>query len=824
MLNRISKSTSEFGQITATDVFGLLETNQNGLSTDQVNQRRAIFGLNQIQINKADALQVLFRQLNNPILWLLSFALLISALLGDSTNALIIVVIVLMSIAMGFLTEYRAEKAIEDLHSRITHHATVLRDGKVVSILNSELVPGDVVKLRIGSVVPADMRLFEVDGLECDESIITGESLPVAKDAKSANMALMGTVVRIGSGTGVVCNTAGSTEFGRIAEALSDRPPLTNFQIGLKQFSIFLLKLAIAITSTVLIGNLFLKRSIIESVLYSLALAVGMTPQLLPAIVSTALAMGSKQLAKQGVLIKRLISIEDLGDLDVIITDKTGTLTSGNVSYESSYPVGDTDPISYGLLATDGDFDEIKKSFEGLSPLDSALWISQNTKFPADVRKIAELAFDHNRRRSSSLIDLQSKRILVTKGSPDEVIKCCKNITNAEVSLLNSLYQQGARVIAVAFKDGTGLSAVKITDENELNLIGFLTFSDPPKADVEKSLINLQQMGIEIKLATGDSLEVSQTVCEKVGLPVKGTMLGSELEKFGDEELAVRAIETTIFARVSPEQKARIIIALKSMDKSIGFLGDGVNDAIALHDADVGVSVDSATDVAKDAADVVLLEKDLGVLANGIRLGRRVFNNTMKYIFMATSADFGNLISASIGSLFLPFLPMLPTQLMLQDLLYDSSQLAIPTDNVDNEQVAKPSHWNILFIRRFMLVFGLASSIFDFITFAFLLWFLHAKQVEFNSGWFIESLATATLVVLVIRTRRVPFFTSRPSKQLLLALVGVNVIAFLITISPFAKDLGFRSLPLMFYFVLGLIVISYLGLVELAKKRLFHQV
>lgn len=789
-----------------------------GLSPSQVIELQKKFGKNEVAGHKTRGYLVLLRQLKNPILWLLGGALIISALLGDTTNALIISVIVSISIGLGFLTEYRAERAVEDLHSRIKHHATVIRDGVPISIETTELVPGDLVQLRTGSVVPADVTLLSSQAIECDESIITGESLPVQKDVKDT--LLMGTVVRTGAGLGEVTAIGGDTEFGRIAAQLGRRAPETNFQIGLKNFSIFLLRIAISITIMVIVGNIYLKRPIIESILYALALAVGMTPQLLPAIVSTALAMGSRRLTRAGVLVKRLVSIEDLGDVDILLTDKTGTLTSGSIEFEAAYPVGESNPIAKGLLATESDYAIARQSTTGLSPIDAALWSSQSTHLPLGATKIASIPFDHARRRTSALVQIGDEYQLIVKGSSEEVLALCGQISPTAHSLLESLYRQGARVIAVASKKVDAHTTISAADEADLALDGFLAFTDPIKEDARDSLEHLRELGIEVKVATGDSAEVAVTTCEKVGLDVKGVLVGKEIDSLSDHDLANKVREATIFARVSPEQKARILAALRTNDTSVAFLGDGVNDAIALHDADVGISVDSATDVARDAADVVLLKKDLGILADGIREGRRVFSNTMKYILMATSADFGNLVSASLGSLILPFLPMLPTQVLLQDLLYDTSQLAIPSDRVDREQVMKPSHWNMATIRRFMLIFGLASSIFDFATFALLLWVLKAGEAEFHTGWFIESLATATLVVLVIRTRRVPFFKSTPAKSLLFALLGVNALAFGLTMSPFATDLGLKALPLEFYGALAVMVIAYLSLVEWAKRFL----
>ena len=797
---------------------------RSGLTSAEVLKLQALYGPNQVSPHKTSPLTVLLRQLNNPILWLLSGALLISGLLGDLTNASMIFAIVALSICLGFWTEYRAEKASEDLHSRIKHHATVIRDGITKSVFISELVPGDLVKLTIGSVVPADLELFQVDGLECDESVITGESLPVAKSTSNqdSKQALMGTVVRIGTGAGIVTRTGANTEFGKIAGALGNKEPETNFQLGLKDFSIYLLRIAMLIILVVVIGNLYLKRPLIESLLYALALAVGMTPQLLPAIVSTALAMGSHKLARNGVLIKRLVSIEDLGDVDILLTDKTGTLTIGEITYESSYQTAHVDPEIYGLLAIDSDYSEAKESDAGLSQLDKALWAAASIKFPKNVSKLGTIPFDHNRRITSVLVELNNTYKIISKGAPEDIINRCVGLTDIEKSLLDSIYAQGVRVIAVAERNVLENSHFSSADEKDLSLIGFLTFSDPAKPEIRESISELQALGIEVKIATGDSLQTTEHLCASIGLEISGSITGKELEALTDEQLRVKVSTTSIFARVSPEQKARVLAAIRANGKSIAYLGDGVNDAIALHDADVGISVDSAVDVAKDAADVLLLKKDIGLLATGVREGRQVFSNTMKYIFMAASADFGNMFSASIGSLILPFLPMLPLQVLLQDLMYDSSQLSIPNDRVDREQVVRPSHWDLRQIKRFMLVFGLASSIFDFLTFGLLLGILHAKEAEFHTGWFIESLATATIVVLAIRTRRVPFIKSTPSKGLLFSIIGINALAVILTYLPISDDLGLVPLPGKFYLALFSMVILYVILVELAKGRLFR--
>lgn len=804
-----------------------------GLSTAEANRRLIRFGPNAIHTHHFTLLGLLGRQFKNPILILLAVAAAVAAALGDAGNATVIAVILTISVGLGLTTEYRAERASADLQARTTHRATVYRDGSPTQLDVTLLVPGDVVRLAIGSVIPADLVLHQVEDLECDESIVTGESLPVAKAVGDG--ALMGTVVRAGSGLGEVVRTGGDTEFGIIAQRLSDRAPETDFQRGLRGFSVFLLWIAIAQAVLVIGASALMGKNLIEAVLFALALAVGMTPQLLPAIVSTALALGSRQLAKDGVLVKRLVSIEDLGDLDVLITDKTGTLTAGAVAFESMVRFDSTDaelspalsdPVLLGMLATDADYSEAANSTAGLNALDAALWGSDAglklIERASSSHRIDSLPFDHERRIASSLVEIGGQRVLVAKGSPEDLLDRCNAVSQQQRKQLSALYAAGSRVIAVATRPLPAADKLAPADETSLTLRGFLEFADPIKPDVSQSLKQLADLGIEVKIATGDSAEVAAAVCARVGITMASVLTGKDIEALDDQALARAVINTTVFARVSPEQKARILRALRVDGKAVGFLGDGVNDAIALHDADVGISVDSATDVAKDAADVVLLQKDLGVLATGVRQGRRVFNNTMKYVLMGTAGDFGNMISAAIGSMILPFLPMAPSQILLQDLLYDTSQLTIPTDRVDAEQTARPSHWRIRFIGKFMLVFGLASSVFDFATFGLMLFVFHARVSEFQTGWFMESLATATLIVFAIRTRRAPFFRSRPSVGLM-ASVGLVVLAgILLTYLPVGAAFGFNALPAPFFLALLGMIAAYLVLVELAKRFMFR--
>ena len=813
-------------------VFAKLKSTSSGLTSAEARRRLAQFGANALRTHHARGFMVLLRQLKNPILILLASTVLVSAYLGDLANSLVIVAILVMSVGLGFFTEYRAEKASEALHSRVHHRVLVRRDGHLVEVDVVELVPGDIVSLKLGSVVPADIRLLEVVEFECDESIITGESVPVSKQVAAvasnsgmlnlASAALMGTVVHSGSALGVVVQTGAQTEFGKIALQLGNRQPETDFQKGLRKFSVFLLWVALALTSLIFVGNLLLNRPLIESLMFSLAIAVGMTPQLLPAVVSTGLALGSKRLAAIGVMVKQLVSIEDLGDIDILVTDKTGTLTDGRLGFAGAVNIGTKDVKLLGLLAVESDYARHSTDASGLSPLDAALWSQLEPGMLSGYARLSQLPFNHETRMSSALVrSPNGETLLITKGSAEDVLARCTDVPPSFQATLDAEYANGSRVVAVATRAATDSNKIADADVAGLTVNGLLVFTDPPKVSAAESLQELARLGIRVKIATGDNAAVAEKVCRDLGLEVGETLTGAQIDLFTEEELPQRVLEASIFARVSPDQKARIIRALRGRGLSVGFLGDGVNDAIALHDADVGISVDSGADVAKDAANVVLLEKNLGVLAAGVREGRRTFSNTMKYVFMGTSGDFGNMFSASIGSVALNFLPMLPSQVLLNDMLYDSSQLAIPSDRVDEEQIAKPSHWDIKMIRRFMLVFGPISSIFDFATFALMLLVFHAGESEFQSGWFIESLATETLIVFAVRTRRVPFFKSIPSRGLAFSVLSVVAIGAYLPYSPIAGVLGFSPLPAPFFLALMAMIAIYLWLVETAKRRFF---
>ncbi|CAN7498934.1 magnesium-translocating P-type ATPase [Arthrobacter sp. LjRoot78] len=825
-------------QLPVEEVLDQLESGSGGLASGEAAKRLAAVGPNAVRTHQASGWSVLGRQLGSPILILLAITAGLSLFLGDATNSIVIGVILLVSVGLGFTNEFRAERAAEALHSRVTHLAAVLRDGTMDEVGVTALVPGDVVHLAIGAIIPADIRLLTAKDLLCDESILTGESLPVSKDpapvtgavalADLTSCVFMGTVIQSGSCTGVVVATGGRAEFGRIALGLGERQPQTEFQLGLKRFSYLLLQVALVLTSLIFIANLLLQRPVIESLLFSLAIAVGITPQLLPAVVSTSLATGTRQLAKRKVLVKRLVCIEDLGDMDVLVTDKTGTLTEGRISFTAALPAREgVSPgalLTLGLLATEADYAEAKVSMVGLNPLDTALWASADAAGfqPDRYERLDVIDFDHLRRRTSVLVSMDGGAArMVTKGSPEDVLALCVDIPAGVQAMLDEQFNAGSRVVAVASRPAGGMAAIEPSDEQDLVLEGLLVFLDRPKANARASLDQLEALGITVKIATGDNAKVAEKVCDELGVLSGGTLTGAEVENLSDAELAAAAREASIFARVSPEQKARIIRLLRQSGGSVGFMGDGVNDALALHAADIGISVDSATDVAKDAADVVLLDKDLGVLAEGVMEGRRIFANTIKYVLMGTSSNFGNMFSAATASVVLSFLPMLPGQILLNNLLYDTGQLAIPGDRVDKEQLLAPSHWNIGFIRRFMFLFGPISSLFDFATFALMLFAFNAVPGEFRAGWFIESIATQTLIIFAIRTRRVPFLRSRPSAGLLGASLGVVALGVFLPLSPLAGVLGFDPLPTPFFLALLGMTVVYLVMVEFAKRWFF---
>ncbi len=821
------------------EVLARLNASRDGLTSSEAARRLATFGPNALHGHTAGPLDVLIGQLKNPLLLLLAATAIIALALRDRTDAVIILGIVVLSVGLGFVNEYRSVRAIAELRAQVRRTARALRDGEASSVDATALVPGDVVTLDVGDIVPADLRLLEAQGLACDEAMLTGESLPVDKSVAAGpagasatlrSCAMMGTVVRAGSARGVVVGTGADTEFGSIAARVGAALPETAFQQGLRAFSGLLVWITASVTSVVFVVNSVVHHSVLESLLFALAIAVSLTPQLLPAIVTVSLATGARRMAKRSVLVKRLVSIEDLGNMAVLFTDKTGTLTEGRVTFTAALDAAGTDSsevLRLALLCTAaGGGGTVATHGSVTGALDAALWASP-AAHGTDAgrwRRIAEAPFDYERRLMSVLVDDGTQRLLVTKGAPESVLTRCKTVDPGFQALLTAQFAAGARVIAVARREAPGAETVGPADEKDFVMAGVLVFVDPPKADAAASIARLERLGIAVKVITGDNELVAQKVCRDLAIPAGATLTGTALEGMNDAELTAALAETTIFARVSPQQKARLIALQRAAGADVGFLGDGVNDAVALHDADVGISVESAADVAKDAADIVLVTKDLGILADGVVEGRRIFTNTIKYVLMGTSSNFGNMLSTAAGSMFLPFLPLLPSQILLNNLLYDVSEMTIPTDNVDEEQLHRPAHWDMRLIRRFMMVFGPINAFMDFSIFAVMLLAFHAGPALFRSGFFVESFITQTLIIFAIRTRRVPFFRSRASRPLALTTIAVAIAGAGLPFVPVVGTFfGFVPLPPAYFGLLAGLVAAYLVFVETAKTWFFRR-
>jgi Mg2+-importing ATPase len=850
----VKPATPSFGidrsaALSDADAMKALGAEPGGLSSAEVATRLARDGPNELRRAGRTWLAILATQLKSPLLGLLVVAATVSVAVGERVDGGIILGIMALSVGLAFFNESRSERTLALLREQTGRRATVLRDGTSREIAAVGLVSGDICLLQIGDVVPADLRLLEADELTVDESTLTGEAYPAHKrvdptddpaGSVHGNCAYMGTIVRSGRGLGLVAATGAATRLGGVAGGLQEHQPPTDFQRGLSSFAGLLAWVTGGLTVFIFIANAALGKPFLDALLFSLAIAVGLTPQLLPAIVTVSLSTGARRLAAKSVLVKRLVSIEDLGNADVLFTDKTGTLTEGEIKLrEAVDPTGSSAPalVRLGLLCSELHFEHGDTPLA--NTLDLAIWRSLE---PGVARAelaaspgLAALPFTFERRRTSIIVETDGRRRLLCKGAAEEVLARCgtarigdttcplADVRKQVDATLSGLLDAGHRVLALAERPVETETSYGEDDEEGLELRGFLVFADPPKADAAESVARLQRLGIELKVLTGDHERTAAHVCTEIGLPVKGVVHGVNLAGVGPQELGRLVAGATIFARVSPEQKAALVAAEQRNGNDVAFLGDGVNDAVALHTADVGISVETAVDVAKEAADVVLLEKDLGVLADGVVEGRRIFANTMKYVLMGTSSNFGNMFSAAGASLFLSFLPMLPSQILLNNLLYDTSELTIPTDNVDEELLQRPEHWDIGFIRRFMVFFGPISSLYDFMTFGVMLWVFHANASLFRSGWFVESLATQALVVFIIRTRRVPFFHSRPSRPLLVTTVAVALVGLGLPYSPVAHTLGFRSLPPLFLGILVAMTATYLTLAEIGKAYFYRR-
>ena len=811
-----------------------------GLTSREARARLARAGPNEPGAGAGRSLAVeLLLLLLNPLTVILLVASAVSVAVGERLDAAIIAIIVAMSVLLNFLQTYRSRRAADRLRAAVAPTATVLRDGVWAEIPRRNVVPGDLVHLAAGDLVPADARLLESRDLHVHQAALTGESLPAEKEAApggsaeegpdARDLVFLGTSVVSGTATAEVLATGPATAFGDIAARLVTRPPETGFERGLRQFGLLIMSTVVFLVLFILVVSLALHRNALESVLFAVALAVGLTPEFLPMITTVTLGQGALRMARKKVIVKHLASIQNLGGMDVLCCDKTGTLTSGIMRLDRSLGPSGSPSEEPLRLAT------VTSLFEtGIrSPLDAAL-LERN--LPAEgYQKRDEIPFDFERRRLSVVVEKEGERLLVTKGAPEGILALCTSVREEAGerpfgpedlercrALVRELSAQGYRMLAVAQRRVEARPAYSAADERDLGLAGFLTFSDPPLPETPRALADLRRDGVAVKIVTGDNELVARHVCTQVGLDAGEIVLGKELERMGDTALQHVAENTAVFARVSPAQKNRIILALKRRGHVVGFLGDGINDAPSLHAADVGISVHSAVDVAREAADVILLARGLRVLHTGVLAGRRAFGNVMKYLLMETSSNFGNMFSMAAASLFLPFLPMLPIQILLNNFLYDFAQVTIPTDNVDEAYLRRPQRWDIRLLRNFMIVIGPVSSLYDFLTFFVLIHFFRASAELFHTGWFVESLATQALVVFVIRTFGSPL-RSRPSLPLALSVSAVVLAGAALPFTPLAGPLGFSRLPAAYLGFVAVATLTYLGLVQLVKVRLMRR-
>jgi len=840
LLAKIKPLTLEATRDNSLDrIFKDLKSGKNGLTDKEAFKRSRFFGLNEVAHRKKIApLVKLFSYFKSPLIIILLVAAFISGLTGEYRNSLIIMIMVLLGIILNFYQEHKSNQAAEKIAHQLETRATALRNGAKKEILAKYIVPGDVLLLSAGDIVPSDGRIISADDFFVNESALTGESFPVEKKIGAGKTAsvLSGTHAVSGYCYFIATRTGGQTEYGRLAQTMTEAEVPNAFENGVKNFGFLIIKIIVIIVLLIFLVSAFEKRNIIDSFVFALAVAVGVTPELLPMIMSVNMAKGSVNMAKKGVLVKRLNAIPDFGSMDILCTDKTGTLTEDRISLVKHLDVSGMNSLSVLRQAY------INGSLEtGIrSILDKAILEFKDVDIKG-IKKIDEIPYDFMRKRSSIIYEEKKKRLLVTKGAPEEIFKICatyeakgknKKLTPAMLKKIQKLYDDlsndGLRVLAIATRE---IKDKKRTyskaDEKDLTLIGFTAFYDPPKASAKGTIEAMRDYGIEVKILTGDSPLVTKKICSDLGLSIKGILVGEDLDfdKMNDDTIAAKAAANTIFARFSPIQKNRIISALKKNGNVVGYLGDGINDAPSLKTADVAISVSNAVDVAKEAADIILVNKGLKELMEGVIEGRKTFGNTMKYLMMGLSSNFGNMFSMIAAVIYLPFFPMLPGQILLNNLLYDTSQLSIPTDKVDAEYLRKPRHWDMKFIKYFMVIFGLISSVFDILTFILLFGFFGLKNSIFQSGWFIESLLTQTLVIYIIRTRKIPFLQSRPSKYLLASTLLIISFGIIIISTKIGNFFGFGDLPWTALIYIFVLVLIYLLIVEAAKQifyRLLH--
>ena len=838
----MEQNIQSFWSISTTELLKKLQVTVSGLTTNEAKDRLKDYGPNRLKPQKrSDAFTLLLSQFKSPIILILLAATCLSIFLHNLVDASIILTIVIISGLLSFWQEFSASNAVAKLLAIVQINVTVFRDKKQQDIRIEDIVPGDIVLLNAGDIVPGDCLMLESNDLFVDEAMLTGETFPVEKSvevllaetalAQRTNIIWMGTHVVSGTAKALVVFTAKNTEFGKVSERLKLKPLETEFERGIRRFGYFLGEVTLILVVLIFAINVYLHRPVLEAFLFSLALAVGLTPQLLPAIISINLAHGAKKMAEKKVIVKRLASIENFGSMNIICSDKTGTLTEGIVEVQAAMDVsGEANDNVFQYAYQNAYY---QTGFT--NPIDAAIVKYKKIDLKG-YKKQAEIPYDFLRKRLTIAVKHDNESIMITKGALVNILEVCTNAETKDGKIvgLDSIQKQiqknfeefsnqGFRTLGIAYKKLSSDSPITKDDEKDMTFVGFLTLFDPPKANIAETIASLKKLGISLKIITGDNQLVAASLSKKMGLADNKIITGTQLRKMSDAALLRQVSSINVFAEIEPNQKERIIIAMKKAGNVVGYMGDGINDASALHAADVGISVDTGADVAKDAADIVLLEKDLSVLVEGVREGRTTFANTLKYVFMATSANFGNMFSMAGISLFIPFLPLLPKQILLTNLLTDFPEMTIATDNVDDEMVDHPRRWDIKAIRKFMITFGLVSSVFDYLTFGLLLLVLHANESQFRTGWFMESVISASMIVLVIRSRK-PFFKSKPGKYLLIATLSIAAITIIFPFTPLGSVFGFSPLSFTTYLLLMLIVALYIFAAEITKTVFYKLV
>ena len=808
-------------------LFEKFQTSQNGLSESEAQKRLAEYGSNEAAKKQKRTLILQFiLKFFHPLVVLLIVIAGVTFWTGDAVSGSIIGLMAVMSVVLGFFQEYRAGKEAERLSEMVRATATVYRNGKAKEIPIKQIVPGDIVDLFAGDMIPADIRIIQAKDLFINQAALTGESMPVEKTPLSNSVAFMGSSVVSGTAIGVVLKTGLATEFGEISKRLSSINQPTSFDRGINQFVWLMIRAMVLLVLVICAINYFTKGNLMEALLFSLAVAIGLTPEMLPMLVTINLSKGAIAMSKKDVIVKRLNSIQNFGAMDVLCTDKTGTLTLDKIVLEKYCDVVKKEDQGTLKLAYINSFYQT-----GLKNILDKAVLKYEKLVVNQYKKVDEVPFDFSRRIMSVVVEMDGKHKIISKGAPEEILKrCTKYELDGEIEDLDqivmtdlkeeydSLSADGFRVLAVAYKDtDVNKEVYSKDDERDLVLKGYIAFLDPPKPTAKKTIEVLRKLGIELKVLTGDNDLVTKKICSEVGLDIKGLLTGDQLEKITDDQLKELVKTTTVFARLSPLQKERVIHALHRNNHTVGYLGDGINDAPALKAADVGISVNNAVDIAKESADLILLQKNLMVLRDGVIEGRKVFGNIFKYIKMGASSNFGNMFSMTGASFFLPFLPMYPIQIILNNFLYDASQIAIPSDEVDEEYLLKSRGWNVEYIKKFMMYFGPLSSVFDYLTFGVLLFVFHARQDLFATGWFLESMCTQTLVIHIIRTGKIPFIESFPSPFLIFTSIYIVSIALVLPYTPLGAYFKFVMPPASYFLFLIAIVGLYLWSVQALK-------